>query len=165
MGATVTKEEKADYMREYRKRNPEKVRAIEAATKARNREKVLARKKEYREKNAEKVLAYNAAYQRANPELRAKWQESYKAKRPDVYAKAKVTRRTCERRIVPWYDRAAVSEIYRECKRISELTGIPHHVDHIIPLKNKQVCGLHVQDNLQVIPAKDNFYKSNKWGP
>lgn len=40
-------------------------------------------------------------------------------------------------------------------------TGIEWHVDHIVPLKNRAVCGLHIWSNIQVIPKKVNLEKSN----
>lgn len=42
------------------------------------------------------------------------------------------------------------------------LTGIEWHVDHIIPLKGIDVCGLHIWNNLQVIPKILNLRKGNK---
>ena len=38
-------------------------------------------------------------------------------------------------------------------------------VDHIVPISRKDVCGLHVEQNLRVIPEKANYAKSNKMLP
>ena len=62
----------------------------------------------------------------------------------------------------PWVDRVEISKIYREARRLSDETGVEHHVDHVIPIQHPDICGLHVPWNLRVIPASENCAKGNR---
>ena len=62
-----------------------------------------------------------------------------------------------------WADLAKIKKMYYACQQISEATGIPHHVDHIVPLQGELVSGLHVEYNLRIIPATENLSKANKF--
>ena len=61
-----------------------------------------------------------------------------------------------------WLEKLLVEEQYIIAETISVVTGTKYHVDHIIPLQNSIVCGLHCASNLRVIPAYENITKSNK---
>lgn len=65
----------------------------------------------------------------------------------------------------PWADFQAIRQVYLDAERLSYETGIPHDVDHIIPLSHPRVCGLHVAENLRPYPARANNAKSNNWCP
>lgn len=64
-----------------------------------------------------------------------------------------------------WADKEAIFSFYEEARLLTDQTGEPHHVDHIVPLTSDLVCGLHVQDNLQVLPQRLNQIKKNSWWP
>jgi excisionase family DNA binding protein len=84
-----------------------------------------------------------------------------------VYARslAGSRHRELEQRTPKWADLSAIYAFYYRCEEISRRTGIPHHVDHIVPLFGRNVSGLHVGENLRVIPASENLRKSNRWTP
>jgi hypothetical protein len=68
------------------------------------------------------------------------------------------------RRATPsWANEGAIRAIYSQARALSIRDVIKYHVDHVIPLKHDLVCGLHVETNLEIIPAIDNLLKSNRW--
>jgi 5-methylcytosine-specific restriction endonuclease McrA len=81
--------------------------------------------------------------------------------------KARVRRNARQRRVreatPAWVDFAAIRAVYLKCAQVTRETGIPHAVDHIVPIKGRNMCGLHVPWNLRIITAKENGMKSNKW--
>jgi hypothetical protein len=64
-----------------------------------------------------------------------------------------------------WANRGAMLNLYQEAKRLSVVTGVPHHVDHIVPLQSHWVCGLHCEQNMQILTGSENSRKGNRSWP
>lgn len=65
-----------------------------------------------------------------------------------------------------WLSEGQLAEIkvfYDEAARLTLKTGVKHQVDHVIPLLNDRVCGLHVPWNLQVLTKSQNQAKGNRF--
>ena len=61
--------------------------------------------------------------------------------------------------IPPWANLDAIKVIYEQARRQGK------HVDHIVPLRSKLVCGLHCESNLQLLNPLENQMKNNKYWP
>ena len=128
--------------------HPGKARAAIAAWRANNREKDLANKRRWHHENAAKHNAMNMKWAREHPE---------RMKSNNARRRAKSLRATPS-----WANKFFIDEIYRLAALRTKVTGIEWEVDHIIPLRNPLVCGLHWEGNMQVIPASQNNLKGNR---
>lgn len=136
----------------WAKNNPEKRKATLERYFEENQEKERLRAVEYRAKNRLKTNAAAANWSRNNPGTR----------------NAITARRRAAKllRTPKWLTDADYLEmrlIYEFAQCVEIATGIPHHVDHIIPLQGELVSGLHVPANLQILPSSENCAKSNRW--
>ncbi len=62
-----------------------------------------------------------------------------------------------------WANQEKIQSIYLEARTLEQQDGIKRNVDHIIPLTNNLVCGLHCHDNLQILTLNENLEKGNKF--
>ena len=149
-------------MRRYNENNKEVVAASKRAWKLANPEKVKeSQKRECPKRRRGYVKAWeerNAEYVRG---LARDWSKTTKGKAANAVKAAR--RRMLSR--CQWADQELIAQIYQFARVLSDATGIVYHVDHVVPIKNRHVCGLHNQFNLQVIPASENLKKHNKFTP
>lgn len=128
-----------------------------------NFEIYAAKGREYRASNKEKAAEYNKEYRKTNYELlRYKQKQYINNNRGAVNEYHSRRRKQVKQAIVPWTDFVKIAELYEDATLL-KITGVSWHVDHIIPLKHPLVCGLHVLDNLQLLPAIENIRKNNKF--
>lgn len=176
--------------------NLDHVKAINGASKDRTRDTSNARRRERRAadpnrsqlrketyaKYRERELATQAAWKAANREqMRQQARERYwtdpdaARERQQTYRDANVGKARAWRRgrqaqqlnaTPAWSDPRAIAALYDVAARVSACTGIPHEVDHVVPLRGMIsrrhiVSGLHVEYNLGVVSQAANRRKSN----
>lgn len=126
-----------------------------------------AKKKAWREANPEKVYAYDKQWQETNKDKKSKNYKNWQQNNRGTVNAYNAKRRALEKSSTPsWADLEAIKSLYNVAQYFDWISGgfVKHHVDHIVPLKGKTVCGLHVENNLQILIDKDNLRKSNHHG-
>lgn len=162
-----------------------KVARGEPKTTLEQKARALERKAGYYQANPEKHRKRSADYRRSQPEKAQASVNAARQKRPDhwrAYARsyyhdnsdilrprhsAQAMKRYAGKvRAIPaWSDPKAIDALYVEAARITAETGVPHDVDHIVPIISKTVCGLHVHHNLRVLEKTANRKKGNRHWP
>ena len=125
----------AEQRRRYRKKHPDVINAKTLRWRARNPEKYVEITRATRKKNYARVLANKAKYRAVKQERKPTW-------------------------LLP-IDLFEMECIYRYRTALKQC-GLGYEVDHILPLQGKTVSGLHVPENLQVIPTEENRLKNNR---
>lgn len=144
--ALAAAEQRADYFREYNRR-----------------EDVRERKHEWYANNS--IAVKDRAMCRPL-EIKRVYQRAWKARNTDkVRADTKSRRRKHRLATPPWLTPAQKVEmrgLYETAISLTKITGEQYVVDHIFPLRSENSCGLHVPWNLRVITQVENLKKSNK---
>lgn len=124
----------------------------------------------WHQKNTERSNQRSRRWRQENLARKNELERLWRQKNPERCREKGAFRRAVERQATPpWLTkehRKQMTGLHAKARRLEKRTGIPHHVDHIIPLRakfdgaGKQIaCGLHVPWNLQVLPGPENCSK------
>ena len=160
-------EERKAWQKAYAQRNRERAYQRVKEWRAANPEKLAEQHKRYAAKYPEKIVAKTLAWKARNPETAKEVSRRSRQKNSARVLANKAKYRAVKLQATPsWLNKGHWFEIgcvylYRDAlKKI----GFDYHVDHIVPLQGKKVSGLHVPENLQVLPAEKNRLKNNQYG-
>lgn len=112
--------------------------------------------KQYYLDNKERIKERVSKYRYLNKEYYSEYLKNYYINNKDsgLFREYAAKRRARKLHATPsWADLELIKRIYEHAEGM--------HVDHIIPLQGKLVCGLHVENNLQYLTPEENLKKSN----
>jgi hypothetical protein len=159
-----------DKIKEYKKqwalKNKEKIQKKSKEHYEKNKAKKIEYQRQWREENREKHRAYSRQWQQENKEKAKERLIQWYKDHPGMRAFYSSTRKKHIYQATPsWlteFDYTQIKCIYQVCSLRNNESDDSWHVDHVVPIRGKTVCGLHVPWNLRVITAKENMTKSNK---
>ena len=122
---------------------------------------------EWQKANVEKKKISNAKYKTKNKEKHSQYNKEWFLKNKAKACFYAMRRYTSIRNRTPLWltkdDIWLMQQAYELAQLRTKLFGFKWHVDHIVPLHGKNISGLHVPNNLQVITALENCSKGNNF--
>lgn len=161
---TKKSKQKTNSDKRYYEKNKDKIKKKVKKWKEENKEHVVVKRKEYYEKNKKRICEKNREWARDNRVRSNKIKKKYNDNNPHIRQATKANRRYQDRCCTPrWYDKNEMKLLWDEKLELEKRTGISYNLDHILPIMNKNICGLNIPENIQIIPAYENRIKSNSF--
>ena len=153
-----------EYNRIWRNKNRARYRKQQAEYRERHREEIRARHKEWVDNNKEANDTHKKKWSDNNRDaINTRSREYWNNHRGEKAAHCAKRRAAKLERTPPWANMKKIERIYMLANWASKFTDEPLEVDHIIPLQGKNISGLHVHTNLQILKRSENQAKSNNW--
>jgi hypothetical protein len=150
-----------------------------------NKNKINQRNRSYRQTNAEKISAdlqrkrqedpakyraYSTKWSSTNRDAKKQSSKRWRDNNRDKKLADTRRRQANKLKATPkWaqteFEKFVILEMYALSILRTKALKIKHNVDHIVPLRSALVCGLHCVANLQIVPAKTNQTKGNRYWP
>lgn len=139
------------YNKEYREKNLDALLQADRDRYANNTEELKAKSSKHKSENKDYYYEYNKLY--------------YRLKKHKFLAANSKRRKIIVRATPIWLtpvQKQQIEDVYWLAQDLKVTSGETYHVDHIVPLQGKDVCGLHVPWNLQILPSDLNLKKGNR---
>ena len=154
------REKRLEQLKAWNKAHPETIR--KATEKYRS--KYPERRAAYVERSKPRKSEYHRKWYAENLETKRAKNRQWSKKNPSRHLALCAKRRAETLQAIPkWANLEAIAAIYAQARLLTKSTGIKHDVDHVIPLRGETVCGLHVENNLQILAARVNRSKGNRY--
>lgn len=145
---TKNKQRKATTASKWAATHKEQIAKLNSCNYKKNLLENRAKRQQYHKEHQKEEKIWRQQYLNENPEIARNWTSKRRAAQLN--------------RLPKWLtiaDKEKIKSFYNEAAKLTQITGIPHEVDHIIPLCGKNVSGLHCPQNLQILTRSQNRSK------
>lgn len=136
-----------------------------------NRDAINSRSKELYAKSTERYKKYKQKWRVKNKDKQIAAKREWAKLNKHVVNFNTAQRRAKKKNATPsWADKSYIKDLYENCREAEGVflkvgLKVKFHVDHVVPLRSRKVCGLHCEQNMQILNIQENSSKGNWYWP